>query len=240
MIRLNRLLLIFAVLFTVLLMGPAFISSSFGLYPLMRLGEILDLLTPLILIPIYWLLLELRPETPPSRWQNLVFLLLAVLWVEGHGMHLAANSIGHLLKALVGTDAHALTEFYDEVLSHYLWHIAVVALALLLLYRQWRYPFATGSQGVVLGILAGILYGFVYFTIIVEARTAPLGVPFAFLVPLFAMIWGRKEFNRQPVLLFFTVSCLVALGFFVGWAIYWRELPELLPEFSNPVVGIID
>jgi hypothetical protein len=40
------------------------------------------------------------------------------------------------------------------------------------------------------------------------------------------------------ILLFF--AGLLALGFFVGWAIYWRDLPELLPEFSHSVVGIID
>lgn len=240
MSRLYRLTLVFAVLFTVLLMGPAFLGGPFGPYPLMTVGEVLDLLTPLILIPLYWLLMELTPETPPSRGQNLLFLVLAVLWVDGHGMHLAANSIGHLLKDLAGSDVYTLTDFYDEVLSHYLWHFSVVALAVLLLYRQWRQPFSGESKGLALGIIAGIIYGFVYFTIIVEAQTAPLGVPFALLVPLFALVWGRKEFKRQPLLVFITIACLVALGFFVGWAICWRDLPELLPEFSHPVVGIID
>jgi len=75
---------------------------------------------------------------------------------------------------------------------------------------------------------------------IVEAQTAPLGIPFTLLVPIFALVWGRKEFKRQPILVFFTMACLVALCFSVGWAIYWRDLPELLPEFSNPLVGIID
>jgi len=69
---------------------------------------------------------------------------------------------------------------------------------------------------------------------------AGIGVPFALLVPIFALVWGRKEFKRQPLLVFFTIACLLALGFFAGWAIYWRDLPELLPEFSNPGVGIID
>ena len=240
MSRLYRLLLIFAVLFTVLFMGPAFLSGAFGPYPLMKLGDVLDLLTPLILIPLYWLLLELSPEKPPSRGENLVFLVLAALWVEGQGMHLAANSIGHLLKDVIGSDVYTLTDFYDEVLSHYLWHLGVVALSVLLLYRQWRHPFSGANRGLVLGIVAGILYGFVYFTLIVEAQTAPLGVPFAVLVPIVALVWGRKEFKRQPVLVFFTIATLIALGFFVGWAIYWRDLPELLPEFSHPVVGIID
>ena len=126
MSRLYRLILIFAVLFTVLLMAPAFVNGPFGPYPLMTVGEVLDLLTPLILIPIYWLLLELTPEKPPSRSENLLFLVLAVLWADGHGMHLAANSIGHLLKDLAGSDVYTLTDFYDEVLSHYLWHFAVV------------------------------------------------------------------------------------------------------------------
>ena len=46
MSRLYRILLVFAVLFAVLLMGPAFFWGQFGLYPLMKQGDVLDLLTP--------------------------------------------------------------------------------------------------------------------------------------------------------------------------------------------------
>ncbi len=56
-------------------------------------------------------------------------------------MHLAANSISHLMEEMKHSDAYTLTHFYDEVLSHSLWHVGIVGLSALLLYRQWRNPF---------------------------------------------------------------------------------------------------
>jgi hypothetical protein len=82
-------------------------------------------------------------------------------------------------------------------------------------------------------ILGGILHGFNYFITIVEASTAPLGVPFAILVVLATLVYGRKKLG-QPVILFFLVSYLVACAFFLGWGLYWGGLPE----FSK--VGIIE
>lgn len=233
MARLYRLTLLFAVLFTILLVGPAFLGSPFGPYPLMETGNVLDLLAPLILIPLYWLLLELRPEEPPTRGKNLVFLVLAAFWVMGQGMHLAANSIGHLLAGLEGADVYKLTTFYDEVLSHYLWHFGVVALSVLLLYRQSRRPFGGERRGLALGIIAGILHGFAFFLIVNEGATLPMGFPFAVLATLFGLVRGRNRLREEPLLLFLTVAYLVATLFFVGWGIYWGGWPE----FSE--VGLI-
>jgi hypothetical protein len=240
MARLYRLTILFAILFAVFFILPAFLSNPLGLYPLMEVADAFDLLTPLVLIPVYWLLLELRPETPPSRGENLAFLVLAALWVEGQGMHLAANSIGHLLKTMMGTDAYTLTDFYDEMLSHYLWHFGVIALSALLLYRQWRHPFAQDSPSVgggtlALGIIASVVYGLAFFLIATEGRTVPMSFPFAILSTLFGLIWGRSSFRKQPLLLFLTVGYLVAVLFLAGWGIYgrgtWPEPKKVLDSW---------
>jgi hypothetical protein len=238
MARLYRLTLLFAVLFVAFFVAPAYLGAPFGPYPLMKTADAFDLLTPLVLIPVYWLLLELRPETPPSRGENLAFLVLAVLWVAGQGMHLAANSIGHLLTGMESSEAYTLTAFYDEALSHYLWHFGVIALSALLLYRQWQHPFTGESLSVkggslLLGIVASIVYGFAFFLIVIEGATLPMGFPFAALVALFGLIRGRSRFRSQPLHLFFTLAYLVALLFLVGWGIYWGGWPE----FSE--VGLI-
>jgi hypothetical protein len=55
-------------------------------------------------------------------------MALAAVWVEGQGMHLAANSIDNLIEGLasrqvvdiLGTDIYRLTYFFDE-------HLAIVA-----------------------------------------------------------------------------------------------------------------
>ena len=163
-----------------------------------------------------------------------VFLVLAAMWVEGQGMHLVANSIGHLTQALVGSDVETLTHFYDEVLSHYLWHLGLVGLSALLIYRQWKNPFTNQRSGLGFEITAGIIHGFNYFLTIVEAATTPLGVPFAIAVVIFTLVWGRQRLRQQPVLAFFFVAYSVACLFFLGWGLYWGGLPE----FSE--VGIVD
>ena len=226
--------MIFSITFAALIISPAFLNKQFGLYPLMKSGDVIDIFTPLILIPVYWLLFQVSREKTPSPRETIVFLVLAAFWVEGQGMHLSANSIGHLLKEMEGSDVYILTAFYDEFLSHYLWHFGLVGLSALLIYRQWQRPFVGGRSGLRLESLAGFIHGFNYFVTIIEARTAPLGVHFAILVTIFTLVWGRKKLRQQPLLAFFFVAYLVAIILFAGWAIYWGGLPE----FSK--VGIIE
>ena len=149
-------------------------------------------------------------------------------------MHLAANSVHHLLNEMEGSDAYSLAYFYDEVLSHYIWHLGIFGLSTLIIVRQLRNPFVEKHTMSWTVILAGIVHGFTMFVIVVEAGTALLGVTFVIAVTLFGSIWGWKRFSYQPLLLFFFITCLVAILFFVGWGIYWGGLPE----FSE--VGIID
>ena len=232
--RLSRLILIFAILFAVFIIAPTFFTRQFTLYPLMKNGDVLDLFTPLVLIPLYWLLFQIRRDRLPSQKEMLIFLILAALWVEGQGMHLVGNSIGHLTKDLAGSEIKTLTDFYDEKLSHYLWHFGLVGLSALLIYRQWKNPFVNQRSGLGFEITAGIIHGFNYFIDVVESATTLLGVPFAFGMVVFGLTLGRKHLHQQPILAFFLVAYLVASLLFLGWGLYWGGLPE----FSD--VGIID
>ncbi|MCU0501267.1 MAG: hypothetical protein MUC51_05795 [Anaerolineae bacterium] len=226
MIRLSRLILVFAALSLVLFLGPALLSQQFGPNPLLRNGDLFDLLTPLVLIPLYWLLFQIRRDLTPNQREMVAFLILAALWVMGHGMHLAANSISHLMDEMKHSDAYMLTHFYDETLSHYLWHAGMVGLSALLLYRQWRNPFPGSAPTTRLNVTAGLIYGAMFFGVIVEGGTTPLGIPFAVLVSLFGLAAGRRHWKTQPLLLFFLVSALLSLGLFAAWAIYWGGLPQ--------------
>lgn len=203
--RLARLTLIFAILFAVFIIVPAFLSDRFTPYPLMKSGDVLDLLTPLILIPVYWLLFQIHPHRPPRPREMLVFLVFAALWIQGQGMHLVANSIGHLTPTDSSSEIEQLTYFYDEILSHYIWHLGLVGLSALLIYRQWQNPFIKQRSGLKFEITAGIIHGFNYFIDVVESATTILGVPFAAGVVLFVLIWGRKHLRQQPILAFFFV-----------------------------------
>ena len=232
--RLSGLVLVFSLLFFVFFVGPPFLNMQFSPYPLMKVGDVFDLFTSLILIPLYWSLYWFGGKRPIGLRGSLIFMVFTALWVAGQSMHLTGNSLGHLLEGMKGTDVYRLTNFYDEVLSHYLWHFGIFALSAVLIYRQWRNPSAERQILSWVVILAGIIYGFAQFMIVIEGATAPMGVPFAVLAALFILVWGRKSLKKQPLLLFFLTAYLLAMVLFIGWGIYWGGLPE----FSQ--VGIID
>ena len=79
----------------------------------MKWADVYGLLTPVILLPLYWLLFVNCCGKTPGQRENLIFMALAGLWAMGQGMHLVANSIGHLLEK--GGDVYTLTYFYSEV-----------------------------------------------------------------------------------------------------------------------------
>lgn len=225
--RLSMQALLFSILFLFFFILLFFVRTPFTTYPLMSNQDALDLLTPLVLIPVYWLIFKRASSIEPTFGQEITFLVLAALWVEGQGIHLAANSInnlaGHLADRQVidisATDLYTLTYFLDEHLSHYLWHFGIVGLAVVLIYQEWRSP---AGQSTIwwATILGGVLYGFTAFMFFTEGQTTPLGLPFTILVVAFTLISGRKKLNTHPVLAFFFVSFLVALLFFAGWIIY--------------------
>ena len=224
--RISRITLIFAILFTVLIVSPALLSSQFGPYSLIKTGDVLDIFTPLILLPLYWFMLQLTPEQLPGRNEMVAFMVLAAVWASGQGMHLSANSIGHLLQDSMGAEINDLTYFYDETLSHILWHLGIIGLSALLVYRQWKNPFSGQTAKMAPLIIGGLLYGFTYFLSIVEGGTGLLGVPFALLITLFILIWARDRLNKMPVAAFFFSAYLLATILFAIWAIYWGGLPE--------------
>jgi hypothetical protein len=130
MSRLTRLILVFSVAFAVFFVGPPVLSSQFGPYPLMKVGDVLDLLTPLVLIPLYWLLYQVGQEKRPGLREGVASMVLAAPWVQGQCMHLATNSIGHLLREMTASDASIFTSHCDEAPRRYSWHLGVVAWAI--------------------------------------------------------------------------------------------------------------
>jgi len=231
--RLSLLTLAFAVLSLVFLVLLVFFRRPFPLYPLMSVQDSLDLLTPVALIPTYWLLFRSAARTEANRGAELAFMAFAALWVLGHGMHLSANSVNNLAEALArkqaadltGTSVYELAYFYDEHLSHYLWHIGLLGLAGLLIYQEWRRPVGIDTMWWVT-VLAGLIYGFTCFCIFLEGGTVLLGLSFSIIVTLLTLVWGRKHLAQRPLLAFFFVACLVASVLYIGWGLYWGGFPQ--------------
>lgn len=221
----TRLMVIFSLAFAGLIILPAFLDTPFPLYPLMKVGDAFDLLTPLVLIPLYWALFIQTSPAPPKPAALTAFLVLAALWVLGQGAHLAANSIGHQLEGLKETPAYTLTYFYDEVLSHYLWHLGVFGLSALIMVMDARSPNLDSGKFIV-HLPAALIYGFTFFLIIVEGQTWPVGLPFAAVAGITPLLFKRQSIAGKPVLGAFTLAHLIALLLSLGWWIYWGEMVE--------------
>lgn len=237
--RLSLLSLIFAILSLVFFLLLVFLRTPFQTYPLMSWQDALDVLTPLVLIPIYWLMYRGATCGHQSLAGEMAFMIFAAFWTMGQGMHLSANSINNLIGYLARdgvinvkpTDLYTLTYFYDEYLGHYLWHIGVAGLAALLIYECWKQP-AEEKTNWWLVIPAGILYGFTCFCFFLEGNTLILGLPFVTVVLLLVLIWGRKKLAQQPILSFFFVTSVVAFLLFAGWRLYWGSFISLFEAFK--------
>ena len=227
--------LVFAVLFAVFFLSLILFRIPFPPYPLISYQDFFDHLTPIVLIPLYWVMFKYANDGKSSQREEILFMILSSIWVLGHGMHLAANSIDKLTEGLAqkqilditATDIYTLTYFMDEHLSHYLWHIGIVGLTSLLFYREWRHPTSEKMTWWVT-ILAGSISGISYFCIFDEGQTVPLGLPFTSIITLLTLIWGRRKVTQQPVFAFIFISCLVAFVLLAGWGLYWGYFPELL------------
>ncbi len=236
--RPSALLLIFAVLSVLFFLVLIFVRIPFPIYPLMSYQDAFDVLTPLVLIPIYWLLYKNVTCNRSTQSSELGFMVFAAFWAAGQGMHLSANSIDNLVEHLAqqasidvtGTQIYTLVYFYDEYLSHFLWHIGVIGLAALLLYESWRHPSDETTDWRFVAP-AAVLYGFLLFCIFLEGNTLPIGLPFLVIVTLAVLLAGRKKLGTQPVIAFFFASCALALLLVAIWWLYWGCLPPIMGPY---------
>jgi hypothetical protein len=87
-----------------------------------RVADWVDLAAPyLVLVPAFLAIVAARSD----RATYALYVLGALLYTQGHGIHLAANSIGNTQP---GVTAH----FWDETAGHLIWYagVAVVGAAL--------------------------------------------------------------------------------------------------------------
>lgn len=231
--RLSILTLIFVVFFAFFFLLLILFRTPFPPYPLMSYQDVLDLLTPLVLIPLYWLLFKSATRGKTTGAEEIAFMLLAALWVLGQGMHLSVNSVNNLIEALAkkqvvditGTDIYRLAYFYDEHLSHFVWHSGILGLAAFLIYREWHRPIGISVSWLATAF-GGLIHGFTIFCFVLEGQTIPLGFPFVAIITLLTLIWGRQKLGQQPLLAFFFTAFLVATLLFVGWGVYWGGFPQ--------------
>lgn len=169
----------------------------------MEWGDWVDLLTPYAVVGTA---VGCLATAGAGRVTWVLAALGSVVYVQGHGIHLAANSIGN------ARGDEAPVHLWDEVIGHYLWftglYLLLLALALALRGRPvtspWGWPLA-------------LLVGSTLLTNGIEGGTAV----FTLLVCLAFAGWGARV--RDPQLL--ATFALPVLGV-AGWGIAHQGFPQ--------------
>ncbi|HEX9351296.1 MAG TPA: hypothetical protein VF877_08495 [Gaiellaceae bacterium] len=180
-------------------------------------GDWIDLVTPFAVVAAAAFLLG--RDAPALA--LVVAVVGALLYVDGHGIHLAANSIGH--EQLTG-DAKDVTHFWDEEWGHAEWHLGWFVLVLAACLGERGRPVRLQPWQ---AVVSALLLGWALFVSTVEGSTwwLELGATAVF-VP-----WAAAA--QRPVL----VACAAGFGFAALLIGVWALWHGGVPQFSE--VGFI-
>lgn len=155
-----------------------------------------------------------------AKWAVVAGTIALVLYIDGHGIHLAANDIRHEDTGA----AHDTAYFWDEHWGHAEWHLGWLGLmaALALAEVPHRHPpstrLALGLPGWLL--VASLVMAFTLFTSSVEGQDWWLVLGAA---PVFA-VWAAL--GRGTVLTASAVATLVTAGLIGIWAAWHGGVPQ--------------
>lgn len=218
-------IVLFSIVFAISKLVPALLKAPFPPFPLAKTEDAFTLLTPLVLVPMYWLLLRRARGAPVEGRLIVAFLALTAIWVDAHGMHDAANSIGHLVND-GSSDAYRLTYFFDEEASHYLWDGGLLALSAVLVVTEFRHGGGPRTPGW-MSVVAGLIYGVTCSLMLDEGQTVPIGLPFAIAFVIGSAIMLTRRRSQVRLLSFFATGYAVAALLLIAWGVYWRGFPQL-------------
>jgi hypothetical protein len=173
-------------------------------------GDWVDLVTPFAVVAASVLLLG---RGAPG-YAVAVGVLGAVLYVDGHGIHLAANSIGH--EELTG-DAEDVTHFWDETWGHAEWHLGWFLLIVAFCLADRARLVRVSKPLAALGALA---LGWTLFTSTVEGGTWWLELAATAVFVPWALV------ARRPLLSAFAAAFGLAALLIGVWALWHGGVPQ--------------
>lgn len=185
-----------------------------------RLADWLDLLTPFAVIgPAVGAFVVAGWRSVPVL---VVFVTGAVLYVEGHGIHLAANSVANEQVAAGGPPS-PVVHLWDEPVGHHLWFagLALVVVGLVAAcHGRWRI-----GSGWLLRLL-GLQFGVTWATNGLEGGTAI----FSGLVALGFLVWSGVTLGRgaadRPVPELLVWAFAPALTLIAGYGVVHGGFPQ--------------
>ena len=183
-----------------------------------KLGVAIDFFTPLAVVGAAAAVV-LAYRSPPLP--LVVAFVAALLYVDGHGMHLAANAINGADP--VG-EAGRRAEFWDERAGHLVWHAGWFGLLAAFCLAERARPGPAPDRTVSAVAVAAL--GFTLFSNTVEGQSWPLmlaaGAGFA--------AWAALA--RRPLLLLCAASFALAALLVGVWAAWQGGVPEFTEAWN--------
>ena len=143
-----------------------------------RYEDFADLLTP---YAVAGPLLVVLARSSLSRGRWVVALTSSLMFAQGHGLHLSANSISY------ATGPQQPAYLWDEVVSHLLWFTALAVLLVVVAEAVRPLSLPVGPVAVCLAALVGLTWA----ANVIEGGVVPLGAPLA--VGLTAYGWRTRD-----------------------------------------------
>jgi hypothetical protein len=193
----NR-LLAFAIAVFVVQQVPAFTGRN---------GTWIDLVTPFVVIGVAAWGLRDAPDSARA-----VALVAGVAYVDGHGIHLAANDIGHY--GLTGR-ADDVRYFWDEHWGHIEWHLGLLGLLVAFALADRRRERPDRAE-----LVAALLLGWTLFTNTVEGQDWFLTLGAAGVFAVWAFV------RRTRTLLACASATLLAAALIGIWAAWHGGVPQ--------------
>lgn len=201
--RCDRAFLVFAAVFFVFHQFPSILFTD-------RIEAAVDVLTPFAVVGAT---VTVMLTLGASRGPVLAALFAGVLYVHGHGAHLAANSIHN-------EGAHGdVVYFWDERFSHIEATLGWFGLVAIFCLAERASSRSQSTSSGVLG-LAALVLGWTFFTSTVEGQTWWLELPTAALFSVWALRAPRPLLRASAGA--FAVGALL-IG---AWAIWHGGVPE--------------
>lgn len=170
-----------------------------------RYEDFVDLLTP---YAVAGPALSALAVVGASRRAWRLALLGAAAFVQGHGIHLSANSISHVVGPV------APVHLWDERVGHWIWFVGLALLTAVVATAVAGVP----SRG---GAPLAALVGLTWAANVVEAGAVPLGVVLA--CGLSVQGWRTRESpTGRALLLAFGLSLVLV----AAWGAWWGGFPQ--------------
>ena len=172
-----------------------------------RYEDFVDLLTPYV---VAGPALAALAATGASRRTWAAALLGAAAFVQGHGIHLSANSIRHAVGPVAPVD------LWDERIGHWIWFVGLTALTAAVV-SAVAATVPAARWGPVLAALVGLTWA----ANVVEAGMAALGTVLA--CGLVVQGWRlRATATGRLLVLAFGLSLVIV----AAWGVWWGGFPQ--------------